>query len=183
MTEDKLDMILEGEKPIIFDCLNDSVEKLIKYIEQAGIIYIGELHDEISHYQTEFDVIRTVSQKYKIQIAMEEFNSAEQKDIDDYLSGKLKCYSKASEVTLLQHARKYGWKVIAIDKPGNVDFQKPETVGSEREKHWAKILIPHLNNKVKTVVIAGQSHFRKYFGFPIRLARQGFDKYVIVELK
>lgn len=185
MSDKSVDKILEGEKPFIFNCAEDKTEKCLERIKSARIIYIGEMHFTATHQKAEIEIIKDASKKYNLQIALEEFSADKQEFIDESLTkGFADSFLKNSEqFPLLQLAYRSCWKVIAMDKPGDVSFTKPETIGSEREEYWAKVLIPHLGKEIKTFVIVGQAHVRKYFGFPIRLARLGYDNYVIIELK
>jgi len=182
-------VIMEGKKPIIFDCLKNDIEMCLNQIGRVNIIYIGEVHFTDMHYQAEIEIIQATSKKYKIQIAMEQFHGGRQEAIDEYLSGgrATEYLQESPQFPLLEYARKYNWKVIALDIPPEKREEKdgwdPEGVMTRREKYWAEILIPRLNAEIKTFVIVGSAHLRKYCGFPIVLARAGLENYINIELK
>jgi len=189
MSDKTISEIIEGEKPYIFDCEKDSPEKCLKWIRAFNLIYIGETHYHKIHQDAEVEIIKAAAKRYKIQIAVEEFNTSQQEDINNYLAGHdpPEYFKEKENIPLIDFARAARLKVIAIDIPPEKD-EKGDGLNlyassPGREKYWAEILIPHLNKEIKTFVIMGGTHMSKYCGFPIRLARAGFEDYINIELK
>ena len=84
MGDKTISEIIEGEKPFVFNCGKDSPETSLKWISSVNLIYISELHYQKSHQETEVEIIKAAGKRHKVQIAVEEFETSQQKDINYY---------------------------------------------------------------------------------------------------
>ncbi|WP_236021828.1 ChaN family lipoprotein [Geomesophilobacter sediminis] len=58
--------------------------------EHAGVIVVGETHDKKLHHQLQLEVIRDLKEKKKpIAIGLEMFQTASQKQLDEWVAGKM----------------------------------------------------------------------------------------------
>ncbi len=63
---------------------------IIEGIANKRIVYVGELHDRFSHHLVQLQIIRALHEKNKkIAIGMEMFQRPFQKEIDEYIEGRI----------------------------------------------------------------------------------------------
>lgn len=95
---------LKKEKQVEFKDMIDDVMK-------SDIIVIGELHDVMEHHRFQLKVIQAIYQsEKKIAIAMEMFRADAQKDLDDWVSGKL---SEEEFRKVFKDNWKTGWELYS----------------------------------------------------------------------
>ena len=119
-----------------------SLPEVIRQVADKRIIYVGETHDRYSHHLTELEIIRALHGMGKrVAIGMEMFQRPFQKDLDDYLSGRVdeRAFLKNSEYfkrwnsdyslyrPILQFARAENIPVVAL----NIQREITEKVGKD----------------------------------------------------
>jgi uncharacterized iron-regulated protein len=63
---------------------------LVKRIEQADVIFLGEIHDDPRHHQTQLEIICTLlAGTRELAIGLEMFTTDDQRALDDWVAGKL----------------------------------------------------------------------------------------------
>ena len=64
--------------------------EVVKNVEGADVIFIGETHDNAQHHQTQLDIVRALhAKKFPIAIGVEMFTTDDQQKLDDWTAGKL----------------------------------------------------------------------------------------------
>jgi uncharacterized iron-regulated protein len=64
--------------------------EVVKNVERADVIFIGETHDNAQHHQAQLDIVRSLhAKKFPIAIGLEMFTSLDQQKLDDWTAGKL----------------------------------------------------------------------------------------------
>lgn len=163
-----------------------SFSRMIDELIDKEIVYIGEAHFCWPHAEKEAAIVaKAFLKKSKLQIAVEEHASEEQSKLNRYLKG---CNAGdwlvwpggclEDEIPpLYKVARKNKIKVIAIEKARAWSL-------SQREKHWSKIIMPHLKENVLTFVVLGNAHIMECdfypTNFPERMERHGIKNYGVI---
>ncbi len=76
-----------------------SVDRIVEIAKDYDIIVFGERHDSKDCHRTEFELLKALSQKYKLIFSLEMFERDVQPILDNYLAGKI------SEDEFLQNSR------------------------------------------------------------------------------
>jgi uncharacterized iron-regulated protein len=84
-----------------------NLAEVVKGVERADVIFIGEIHDSAQHHKSQADIVRSLhAKKFGIAIGLEMFTQDDQQQLDDWVAGKL------DEERFMQvYARNwsYGW--------------------------------------------------------------------------
>ena len=158
-----------------------SFSRMIDELIDKEIVYIGENHFRWSHAENEAAIVAKAFLKKPLQIAVEH-STEDQSKLNRYLKGYnagdwlVWCWD--DEIPpLYKVARKNKIKVIAIEKPGVWSL-------SQREKHWSKIIMPHLKENVLTFVVIGNAHIMESdfypTNFPEKMERHGIKNYGVI---
>lgn len=83
--------------------------EVVKEIERADIIFIGEIHYNPLHHKTQLDIIRSLFAKKKtLAIGVEMFTTDDQQALDDWSTGKL---SEESFLPVYERNWSYAWNL------------------------------------------------------------------------
>jgi len=83
--------------------------EVVKDVERADVIFIGEIHYNEKHHKAQLDVIRSLhAKKLPVAVGLEMFTPEDQQQLDDWAAGKL-----AEETFLPVFSRNwsYGWQL------------------------------------------------------------------------
>jgi uncharacterized iron-regulated protein len=83
--------------------------EVMKNVEGADVIFIGETHDNAQHHQAQLDIVRSLhAKKFSIALGVEMFTPDDQQKLDDWTAGKL-----AEETFKPIYSRNwsYGWEL------------------------------------------------------------------------
>lgn len=72
------------------NCAASSRSEILRELEKADVVYLGEIHDSLEDHQAQLEIIQQLmAQNGKVAIALEMFQRPFQRAIDDYLAGKI----------------------------------------------------------------------------------------------
>ena len=112
-----------------------TVSEVLEKVADKRIIYIGESHDRFAHHLMQLEMIKGLHQRgKKVAIGMEMFQRPFQKELDDYLAGRIdeRALLKSTEYfrrwrfdynhyrPILQFAREAKIPVIALNAPREI---------------------------------------------------------------
>src|SRR5512146_459059 len=81
--------------------------EVVKNVEGADIIFIGETHDNAQHHQAQLDIVRTLhAKKIPMAIGLEMFTPEDQQKLDDWIEGKL---DEERFIPVYSRNCSYGW--------------------------------------------------------------------------
>ena len=64
--------------------------EVVKNVEGADVIFIGEVHDNAQHHKVQLDIVRSLyAKKFPVAIGLEMFTPENQQMLDDWTEGKL----------------------------------------------------------------------------------------------
>jgi uncharacterized iron-regulated protein len=82
---------------------------VVKDVERADVIFIGEIHYNSQHHKAQLDVIRSLqAKKIPIAIGLEMFTPEDQQRLDDWTGGKL---DEESFLPIFSRNWSYGWQL------------------------------------------------------------------------
>jgi uncharacterized iron-regulated protein len=86
-----------------------SLKDMVEEVRSAGVIFIGEQHDDPAHHKTQLDVIKTLHEKdSNLSIGLEMFKKEDQENLDGWISGRI------PEKKFIPHFLKnwgFGWEL------------------------------------------------------------------------
>ena len=83
--------------------------EVVRNVERADVIFIGEIHYNAQHHKAQLDIIRSLHAKKKtIAIGVEMFTPDDQQALDDWTSGKL---DEESFLPVYARNWSYGWQL------------------------------------------------------------------------
>ncbi|HEY5974038.1 MAG TPA: ChaN family lipoprotein [Geobacteraceae bacterium] len=83
--------------------------EVVKDVEQADVIFIGEIHYNAQHHKAQLDIIRSLhAKKHAIALGLEMFTPEEQQKLDDWVGGKL---DEESFKTMYSRNWSYEWQL------------------------------------------------------------------------
>lgn len=81
--------------------------EVVKNVERADVIFIGEIHYNAQHHKAQLDIVRSLhTKKYTIAIGLEMFTPEDQQKLDDWTEGKL---DEESFMPIYSRNWSYGW--------------------------------------------------------------------------
>jgi len=81
--------------------------EVVKNVERADVIFIGEIHDNVQHQKAQLDIIRSLhGKKHAIAIGLEMFTTEDQQKLDDWIDGKL---DEERFMPIYERNWSYGW--------------------------------------------------------------------------
>ena len=127
------------------------------------VIYIGEMHENALHHGMQFTILRALHKQVgSMEIGMEMFQTSFQKDVDDWVDGRLDEMALRRQTEydrrwgydirlyrpILEHARAEGIRILALSPPSEI-VRKISSDGLEGldESDKAKIPDVDLNDK------------------------------------
>ena len=86
-----------------------NLAEVVKNVEGADVIFIGETHDNVQHHQAQLDIIRSLhAKKFAIAIGLEMFTTEDQQQLDDWTAGKL---DEERFIPIYSRNWSYGWQM------------------------------------------------------------------------
>jgi len=83
--------------------------EVIKNVERADVIFIGEIHYNALHHKAQLDIVRSLhAKKYPLAIGLEMFTPEDQQALDDWTVGKL---TEESFLPIYSRNWSYGWQL------------------------------------------------------------------------
>ena len=83
--------------------------EVVKNVERADVIFIGEIHDNAQHHKAQLDIIRSLhAKKHTMAIGLEMFTPEDQQKLDDWTEGKL---DEESFMPIYARNWSYGWQL------------------------------------------------------------------------
>ena len=83
--------------------------EVVKNVEGADVIFIGETHDNAQHHQTQLDIVRSLqAKKFPLAIGLEMFVPDDQQKLDDWTAGKL---DEETFKPIYSRNWSYGWEL------------------------------------------------------------------------
>lgn len=83
--------------------------EVVKNVEGADVIFIGETHDNAQHHQAQLDIVRSLhAKKFPLAIGLEMFTSLDQQQLDDWTAGKL---DEETFKPIYSRNWSYGWEL------------------------------------------------------------------------
>ena len=81
--------------------------EVVKNVEGADVIFIGEIHDNPQHHAAQLDIVRSLhAKKFPMAIGLEMFTPEDQQKLDDWTDGKL---DEESFKPIYARNWSYGW--------------------------------------------------------------------------
>ena len=175
-----------------------SQQEIIKQLQAARIVYLGETHDSESDHQQQLVIIKTLfKHKPQISIGMEMFQSQMQPLLDRYLAGKITAtelyeqsefdkrwgYPWEYYLPILEFAKANRLPVIALNTPVEIT-QKAGKQGLESLTVAELKLIPPLteidrsNIKYREMILAS---YQQHAGI-VSIASKSFDRFYTAQL-
>jgi len=83
--------------------------EVVKNVERADVIFIGEIHYNVQHHKAQLDIVRSLqAKKHSIAIGLEMFTTEDQQQLDDWTKGSL---SEESFLPIYARNWSYGWQL------------------------------------------------------------------------
>lgn len=83
--------------------------EVVKNVERADVIFIGEIHYNAQHHKAQLDIIRSLhAKKHTLAIGLEIFSPEEQQKLDDWVGGKL---DEESFISIYSKNWSYEWRL------------------------------------------------------------------------
>jgi len=83
--------------------------EVVKDVERADVIFIGEIHYNEKHHTAQLDIIRSLhAKKLPLAIGLEMFTPEDQQQLDDWTAGKL---AEESFLPIFSRNWTYGWQL------------------------------------------------------------------------
>ena len=83
--------------------------EVVKNVERADVIFIGEIHDSTQNHKAQLDIVRSLhAKKFTIAIGLEMFTREDQQKLDDWTEGKL---DEESFLPIYSRNWSYGWQL------------------------------------------------------------------------
>jgi len=83
--------------------------EVIKNVESADVIFIGEAHDNAQHHKAQLEILRSLhAKKLAMAIGLEMFTTEHQQLLDDWIGGKL---DEESLKPIYSRNWSYGWQL------------------------------------------------------------------------
>jgi uncharacterized iron-regulated protein len=93
----------------ISDKKGADLAEIVKNVEQADVIFIGEIHYNNQHHKAQLDIIRSLhGKKIPLAIGLEMFTPEDQQKLDDWTGGKL---DEESFKPIYSRNWSYGWEL------------------------------------------------------------------------
>jgi uncharacterized iron-regulated protein len=173
-------------------------QDIIKQLQAAKIIYLGETHDRESDHQQQLAIIQALfKQKPQIAIGMEMFQSQMQPLLDRYLAGKITAtelyeqsefnkrwgYPWEYYLPILEFAKANRLPVIALNTPGEI-ARKAARQGLESLTSTERQSIPPVteidrsNTKYQQMILGS---YQQHAGI-VSVASKSFDRFYAAQL-
>ncbi|MEQ1878778.1 MAG: ChaN family lipoprotein, partial [Bdellovibrionia bacterium] len=146
-------------------------DELFDELKKAEIVYGGDFHGFAQAQRTHLRVLRSLSSRKKVILALEVFETRHQRLLNHFLAGKMGETEFLSKIhweknwgfpwehyrPLLELARRRGWQVVALNR--HITRKSAETLKT-RDRHAAKQLVSVLlrNPGSITYVVFGDLH-------------------------
>jgi uncharacterized iron-regulated protein len=173
-------------------------QSILKQLQAAKIIYLGETHDRQSDHQQQLAIIQALfKHKQQISIGMEMFQSQMQPLLDRYLAGKMTAtelreqsefdkrwgYPWEYYLPILEFAKANRLPVIALNTPGEI-ARKAARKGLESLTQIELQSIPPVaeidrsNAKYQQMILAS---YQQHAGI-VSIASKSFDRFYTAQL-
>jgi uncharacterized iron-regulated protein len=173
-------------------------QDIIKQLQAAKIIYLGETHDSESDHQQQLAIIQALfKHKPQIAIGMEMFQSQMQPLLDRYLAGKITAtelyeqsefdkrwgYPWKYYLPILEFAKANRLPVIALNTPGEI-ARKSARQGLESLTNTERQSIPPVteidrsNAKYQQMILGS---YQQHTGI-VSIASKSFDRFYTAQL-
>jgi uncharacterized iron-regulated protein len=91
----------------VSDKMAADLAEVVKNVEGADVIFIGETHDNAQHHQAQLDIVRSLhAKKFPMAIGLEMFTPEDQQKLDDWSEGKL---DEERFIPIYSRNWSYGW--------------------------------------------------------------------------
>ena len=175
-----------------------SQQGIIKQLQAAKIIYLGETHDSESDHQQQLAIIKALfKHKPQISIGMEMFQSQMQPLLDRYLAGKITAtelyeqsefdkrwgYPWAYYAPILEFAKANRLPVIALNTPGEIARKSARQgldslTSTERQSIPSVTEIDRSNAKYQQMIFGS---YQQHAGI-VSIASKSFDRFYTAQL-
>lgn len=175
-----------------------SQQRIIKQLQAAKIIYLGETHDSESDHQQQLAIIQALfKHKPQISIGMEMFQSQMQPLLDRYLAGKITAtelyeqsefdnrwgYPWEYYAPILEFAKTNRLPVIALNTPGEIARKSARQgleslTSSERQSIPPVTEIDRSNAKYQQMILGS---YQQHAGI-VSIASSSFDRFYTAQL-
>lgn len=86
-----------------------NLAEVVKNVERADVIFIGEIHYNPQHHTAQLDIVRSLhAKKLPMAIGLEMFTPEDQQKLDDWTGGKL---DEESFIPIYSRNWSYGWQL------------------------------------------------------------------------
>jgi uncharacterized iron-regulated protein len=86
-----------------------NLAEVVKNIERADVIFIGEIHYNVQHHKAQLDIVRSLhAKKFTMAIGLEMFSPEDQQKLEDWTEGKL---DEESFMPIYARNWSYGWQL------------------------------------------------------------------------